>query len=103
MKKIIDGKMYNTDTATVIGSWDNGCYVTDFDYCVETLYKTRKGRYFLLGESGARGPYAVGKGNGWWGSGKEIIPMEESEARAWAEEYLDADEFVREFGGVEEA
>ena len=26
MKKIIDGKVYDTDTAKQIGAWDNGVY-----------------------------------------------------------------------------
>ena len=32
MKKIINGKMYNTETAKEIGSWNNGRYRSDFYY-----------------------------------------------------------------------
>jgi hypothetical protein len=100
MKKIINGKTYNTNTATIIGGWDNGYNVNDFDYCAETLYKNRHG-YFLVGESGARGPYAVETGNGWSRGGEEILPMEKSEARVWAKETIEADDFAREFGTVQ--
>jgi len=91
MKKIINGKTYNTDTALLIGSWDNGCNVTDFDYFAETLFKNQKDTYFLHGESGARGPYAVETDNGWYRGGEDIVPMEKSEAWAWAKEVLEAD------------
>lgn len=103
MKKVLNGKMYNTETATIVGSWDNGCQVNDFAYCAETLYRSQKGTYFLHGESGAQGPYAEETGNGRYQNGEEIVPMKESEARAWAEEVLEADDFVRTFGDIEEA
>ena len=31
MTKIIDGKRYNTETATLIGEWTNGAYRGDFN------------------------------------------------------------------------
>ena len=30
MKKVIDGKVYNTETAEHIGNWSNGYYCNDF-------------------------------------------------------------------------
>ena len=46
MKKIINGKLYNTDTARQIGSWDNN--ITDRLYWVsETLYQKQRGEFFL--------------------------------------------------------
>ena len=42
MKKIINGKQYNTDTAKYLGDWDNGYPSNDFCYCVERLYLTKK-------------------------------------------------------------
>jgi len=37
MKKIINGKLYNTETATCLGSWSNGHDVGDFTYCEESF------------------------------------------------------------------
>ena len=58
MKKIINGKMYNTETAKEIGSWNNGRYRSDFYYVGETLYKKKTGELFVFGEGGAASRYA---------------------------------------------
>jgi hypothetical protein len=84
MKKIIDGKRYNTDTADVIASWHNGHHTNDFHYCSEDLYRTPKGAYFLHGEGGGLSKYATQQGNG-SGWGATIIPMNADEARMWLE------------------
>lgn len=48
MKKIVNGKTYNTETAELIGEyWTRGIKRGDFDYYEETLYKTKEGQYFL--------------------------------------------------------
>ena len=52
MKKIINGKMYNTETAKCLSEWCNGHY-GDLTYVEETLYRKRTGEYFLYGLSGA--------------------------------------------------
>ena len=52
MKKIINGKMYNTETAKEIGSWNNGRYRSDFYYVGETLYKKKTGELFVLEKVG---------------------------------------------------
>jgi hypothetical protein len=57
VKKIIDGKLYDTKKATEIGS-DNYGQPGDFEYWAESLYVSASGRYFLAGEGGppSRGP-----------------------------------------------
>jgi hypothetical protein len=102
MRKIINGRTYNTATSKKIGAWDNGHYTNDFAYCSEDLYKNTKGAYFLHGEGGALSKYATRSGNnsGW---GEEIIPMTAQEAQEWAEEHLDGEEVEAEFGTQEEA
>jgi hypothetical protein len=102
MRKIINGRTYNTDTSKIIGFWDNGHYASDFSYCSESLYKNTKGAYFLHGEGGATSKYATGRGNN-QGPGEDIIPLTAEEARAWAEEHLSTDEYNAEFGEPEEA
>lgn len=102
MRKIIDGKVYNTETAECLGFWSNHLSITDFRYCKESLYRTRKGRYFIYGEGGAMSCYAEQCGD-MWGDGADIRVVSEKEAREWAERHFDADEYENAFGEVEEA
>ena len=50
MRKIINNKVYDTDTATWIGLSDNGHEYNDSAYSGETLYRKRTGEHFLHGE-----------------------------------------------------
>ena len=101
MKKIINGKKYNTETATEIAAWSNNVSTSDFGYCYEALYLKRTGEYFLFGEGGPMSKYAESCGDciGW---GESIIPLSVSAAKRWAERRLDGDEYERIFGDVEE-
>jgi hypothetical protein len=83
MKKIIEGKRYNTETAEKIHAWDNGHYGGDFKACEETLYKTKNGSYFIHGSGGPMSPYAKPVGNNAVGYGSDIIPMSKEEAFEW--------------------
>lgn len=97
MKKIINRKLYDTDTATEIGRDGNGYNASDFNCVLETLYRKRTGEYFLHGEGGARSRYASREGN-MWGWGQQIIPLTYDEAQDWAEKHLTADEYAEAFG-----
>lgn len=101
MKKIINGKKYDTDTAASIAeaSWGGG--YSDFHWTSETLYKKRTGEYFLFGEGGPASGYAKNEGFGWC-AGEEIRPMTEAEAKDWAEQHMDADDYEAAFGPVPE-
>ena len=100
MKKIINGKSYNTDTATFIGEYAVG-RDGDFAYFCERLYRTRKGQYFLYHEGGPNSKYGKWEcGTGYWT--KDIELLDEEEAKAWGEQYMDADEYEEVFGAVEE-
>lgn len=102
MKKIINGKMYNTGTAKEIARWEN-CYPScDFRYCEETLYKKKTGEYFLYGMGGALSKYARSCGSNGSSGGSEFVPLSENEAKEWMEHNADADDYVTEFGEVEE-
>lgn len=101
MKKIINGRLYDTDTAKEIGWYENGYGGGDFRYYCECLYRKRTGEYFLYGSGGPMSKYSESFGN--MSSGiSEIIPYTEEKAKAWAEEYLDADTYMEVFGTVEE-
>ena len=102
MKQVINGKMYNTETADELHDYSNGLGGRDFRNVEETLYKTKKGAFFLAGSGGAMTAYSESNGNTTWGSSK-IIPMDECEAREWAENHdMPADEITKHCA-VEEA
>ena len=101
MKKVIAGKVYNTQTAECVGemSWGSTRGFTD---CNEELYRKRTGEFFLHGYGGGMSKYAKSVGQNSWGWGEAIIPMTLEEAKAWAEEHLDGDEYEKIFGIIEE-
>lgn len=102
MKKIINGKVYDTDTARELGSWANAGHWGDFSHMEETLYRKKTGEFFLHGEGGAMTKYAKAVEQNSWSGGSRIMPMSFSEARAWAEEHLDGDEYEAIFGEITE-
>lgn len=103
MKKVIDGALYNTETAREIGRYSNGGSFRDFSHYREVLYRTKSGKYFLFGEGGPMTRYAVSEGQNSWTGGEHIEPMTPNAAREWAEEHFDADEYAAEFGEPDEA
>lgn len=102
MKKIINNKVYDTETAKLLGRMDNGCGYNDFNWVSESLFRKRTGEFFLLGEGGANTRYASSVGDNSWSSGSAIIPIGEERAREWAERHLNADEYEDIFGKVSE-
>lgn len=104
MRRIIGGRLYDTDTARKVGStWHtDGFRVGDFHYYEEALYAKRTGEYFLHGRGGAETPYAEPVGLTGLQGGEKIVPLGQEEARAWAESHLDADEYVAAFGVPDE-
>ena len=102
MKKIINGKKYDTETARELASYSNGGGWRDFQHFEETLHQKRTGEYFLYGEGGPASRYAETCGlNGRCG-GEKIIPLTEIEAQEWAEEHLDGEDYEEIFGEVAE-
>lgn len=97
MKKIINGKLYDTDTARCLGS-DGSNDFRDFHYWHEELYLKRTGEYFLFGEGGPMSRYSRSTGNNSWTGGEAIIPLTAAAAREWAEKHLDADDYADIFG-----
>lgn len=103
MRRIMGGKLYNTESAKRLGFWSNGLGYRDFQHCEETLYRTKSGQYFIHGAGGPMSRYAKSAGQNQWTGGEHIEPVNEEAAKAWAEEKLSADEYISVFGGVEEA
>ena len=102
MKKIINGRKYNTETAKAIATtgYEGSC--RDFQWWEETLYQKKTGEYFLAGEGGPASKYCVSTGMNEWTGGSRITPLTEAEAKRWAEEALDVDTYEAVFGEVEE-
>lgn len=88
MRKVINRKMYDTDTAKEVAEsteYDNGN-----PYLWETLYRKKTGEFFILKE---------------WHSDcihHAIKPVSEEEAKDFAEENLDGDDYEKVFGKVDE-
>mgnify|MGYP006972691523 CR=1 FL=1 len=101
MKRIINGRLYDTDTAKEIGWYDNGFGGGDFRYYYESLYRKRTGEYFLYGSGGPMSKYSESYGSTTSGI-SEIIPFTEGEAMEWAVKHMDADSYMEIFGAVEE-
>ncbi len=101
MKKVINGKMYNTETAKEIGRYSSGNH-GDFSRIEETLYRKKNGEFFLLGDGGPMTRYARTCEDGSIGWGEEIIPMTLVEAKKWCERYLSVSKYIKLFGEVEE-
>ena len=102
MKKVINGTLCNTETAKLLGSYDNGEFPGDINYVKESLYRTKSDAYFLHSEGGAGTRYAKKEGSGHWRSGEMITVVSPASAKMWAEEHLDADEYARAFGPPED-
>lgn len=103
MKKVIEGKVYNTATATKLAEYSYG-YSSDFSYISEELYVTSKKNYFIAGEGGARTCYAECVDSNTYCGGEAIIPITRREAFEWCQKHdcLEAiDEYFSDL--VEEA
>ena len=101
MKKIINGKVYDTDKAKELGS-DSYSNPRDFSHWSETLYVKRTGEFFLHGEGGPASRYAERVEQNMWSGGEQLIPLTYDKAREWAEEHLSGDEYEEIFGEVSE-
>ena len=94
MKKVINGKLYDTSTAEKIGSWSHGSR-RDFRRVREVLYRKKTGELFLHGSGGPLSRYAHRLSYNTWGSGETIIRVPDFDPKEWAAEHLDADTAAR--------
>lgn len=100
MKKIINGKLYNTETAKKLGDWESDQDYRGLYHEEESLYRTKSGNYFLWCYGGAASRYNQQIGQNEWSSGELIQPISEDRAKKWAEEKLDADDYESIFGEI---
>lgn len=99
MKKIINGKLYDTNS-------DNVTYIVNYSYEApesplhinEKLYQKRNGEFFLVGEGGHSSKYKMIL----YISGSDITPLTTEEAKEWVEKHFDADTYIEVFGEPKE-
>ena len=102
MRRIVDGKRYDTRTAEEIGTASRGHH-GDFRAWTETLYRTKKGVYFIAGNGGPMTRWGQSSGNESWGD-EGILPLTRDEALEWCSTYLDdAEEYEGFFSDIEDA
>lgn len=104
MKKIINYKKYDTETARVVGNWISGSKEED-NYRDETLYCKKNGEYFLDDKGGMCSDYHTA----FWidydcehGDWEELIPFSKEDAQEWVMMHMDGDAYEAEFGEVDE-
>lgn len=99
MKQIVNGRMYNTETATLVTTLDADSR-SDFGWERTSLYRTPKGNYFLAGEGGPTSRWRCKtSGGGAWKGGEGLRPLDPAQALAFAEAaYADAETIAQYFG-----
>lgn len=91
MKKIINNKKYDTETATSICS--RTYYNNGLPCSWDTIYRKKTGEFFLYHEINGQDCYDL----------KEYIqPLDESDAKEKCQEWMDGDDYEEVFGEVEE-
>ena len=98
MKKIINGKTYNTKTAKCICDVECRYYPGDHAYHETGLYLSPKGAYFLAGSGGPSSMWSRSCGPNSWSGGSGLIVIDKEEAREYAEEAGASEEEMREAG-----
>ena len=108
MKKIVFNHLYDTDTAEEIGA----CQTTeDEDICFCKLYRKKNKQYFLYEKNcmplfgGDLLHEDLTNTDGCSFPGFEeikIFPITEEKAKIWAEKHMSGEDYIRNFGEVEE-
>lgn len=93
MNLVINRKKYDTETANLLASTENGRDTSQQSYKYQALYQKKTGEYFLFTQ-GMHSPYWDGK----W----DITPYTEDEAKDWAEGWLSVKRYEEIFGEVKE-
>ncbi len=98
MRKIIEGKRYDTDTATHVANHNNGHSRGDFHWINEDLYQTPKGNRFVHGSGGAKTHYVRQPGSNEWSGSQDIFTLSPQEALKWLEEHGQTAAIEKYFG-----
>ena len=91
MIKIIEGRRYNTDTATRIFFRDNGHFANDFSFRSKQLFRTKNGGWFLHHAGGAMSDMKKFYGKNLGGS-ESIEPIDDDDAFGFLQSHSDDDD-----------
>jgi len=104
MKKVIDGKNYDTSNADEICDVPSSSAPGDYGWHETTLYRTAKGRFFIAGKGGPRSMWAESVGQNSWRAGQGIRTITVEEARQFMEAAgRSVEEFIEAGLSIEEA
>jgi hypothetical protein len=93
MKTYINDKLYNNETSAVVGVWKiKGKDKDDPKFAQETLYRKKRGEYFLLCEGGCDSIHAVRSAKGKKSKGEFIQLVTYDEAQDWISKHLNKKE-----------
>jgi len=97
MRKVVQGKRYDTETAELVADYSYG-YGNDFRHFEEELYKTKNGNWFKVGSGGPMSQYCESANGNTWGISDVFIPMSDEEAFNWLQTHdIDADIIEKHF------
>jgi hypothetical protein len=77
-----DEKEYSPGESQKLAEWSPGGFRDEY----EALYRTGKGNFFILAQSGMLARNRLQPGQGDWYGGTDIRPVTREEALAWCEE-----------------
>ena len=97
MRAVIEGRRYNTETATEVASIESGHNPSELDYFTEALYHTARGNWFLAGWGNTRSPYSTGAAST-RACGERVTVLGPAEAQEWLEEHGKVDALEAYFG-----
>ena len=97
MFKVINGRRYNTDSATEMARVEEYDRTDRRWYC-DTLYRKMNGEFFLFGMGDSESKYSKTISDGIKVGGFNFIPMTFYEARDWSKDNLGSEKFKEIFG-----
>lgn len=100
MKKIIFEKLYDTETAKLIGTYNSNNLPIDETDIIEELYRKENGEFFIYGK-GTNSSMLLADYN-YCPNGHYFDTLDEKSAKEWISFYLDADVYIELFGRPEE-
>lgn len=96
MKKIVNGKLYDVDTAERIHEWDNGYQCNDAHYVSKDLYRTQKGNWFIVVFGGPLSEFGNKCGNNYH-SDQYIQALDASDVVEWLEKHDGTNAILKHF------
>lgn len=105
LKKIINGKTYNTSTASLLSTYAYDKAQDEYAWQWEYLYQTRSGAFFLVGEGMTEHtPFgALLPGTNDYIRGHALLPLEAHQAKKWLEIRDCVEDYAEIFGMPDEA